>query len=233
MSGWMGVLLCLGGALVVMVFDPLQSTAVVVGWPPALANASLLLSIAALASMLGLLSPPWALARQAALWSAAALAVITVGVNIDDVVVSFLARDRLGAVNEAAPAGAPLRAAAMVEIKANKRGHFFTRAEINNTAIDTMVDTGASLIALSYEDAERVGLHPFTLRFTVPVNTANGVARAAPVKLRRVEIGNVRVHDVAAVVMPRGAMRGTLLGMSFLSRLRRFSVEDGRLNLED
>jgi aspartyl protease family protein len=65
------------------------------------------------------------------------------------------------------------------------------------------------------------------------VSTANGQAMAARVTLRRVEIDGVRVDDVEGMVMPEGAMRGSLLGMSFLSRLSGFKVEDGVLHLKN
>ncbi|MEX2430884.1 MAG: TIGR02281 family clan AA aspartic protease, partial [Dehalococcoidia bacterium] len=98
--------------------------------------------------------------------------------------------------------------------------------------VNVLVDTGASMVALSYEDAERVGLKPFALHFDQPVATANGIVEAAVVNLRRVEIDNVVVHDVGGMVLPEGAMRGTLLGMSFLSRLSGFRMSDGTLYLE-
>jgi len=76
-------------------------------------------------------------------------------------------------------------------------------------------------------------LRPNTLKYDVPVNTANGVGKAARVTLREVEIGSVRVSDVEGLVLQRGALRGTLLGMSFLSRLRSFSVENGKFVLKN
>jgi aspartyl protease family protein len=127
----------------------------------------------------------------------------------------------------------PLQVMAITELKAVNNGHFVTSADINNRAVQVLVDTGASVVALSYEDAERVGLKPKNLTFDVGVSTANGVTKAARVMLREVEIDNVRVDDVQGLVMPKGAMRGTLLGMSFLSRLKSFSVEDGRLILKN
>jgi len=63
--------------------------------------------------------------------------------------------------------------------------------------------------------------------------TANGQINAARVTLRRVDIDGVRVRDVAGMVLPEGSLDGTLLGMSFLSHLRSFRVEDGVLRLED
>jgi aspartyl protease family protein len=127
----------------------------------------------------------------------------------------------------------PLMLMAMTELKAAGNGHFVTSADINNKSVSVLVDTGASVVALSYEDAEKVGLRPRNLTFDISVSTANGVAKAARVMLREVEIDSVRVHDVQGLVMPKGAMRGTLLGMSFLSRLQSFSVENGRLILKN
>lgn len=127
----------------------------------------------------------------------------------------------------------PLTFYAMTELQAGTNGHFFTRADINNRGIEVLVDTGASTVALSYEDAEKVGLRPAMLKFDIAVNTANGVGKAARVMLRDVEIDNVRVSDVEGVVLQKGALRGTLLGMSFLSRLDSFKVEDGVLILKN
>lgn len=129
-----------------------------------------------------------------------------------------------------APGGA---AAASAEIRADSRGHFLTRVKIGYTNLDVMIDTGASFVVLSYEDAETAGLKPRLLTFDAPVLTANGPVTAARLTLDRVEIGNVRVRDVAGMVLPKGAFQGTLLGMSFLGRLRSFTVEDGRLILVD
>ena len=122
--------------------------------------------------------------------------------------------------------------ARMIEIRAGDQGHYVTTAAIEHVPVTVLVDTGASKVALSYEDAERIGLNPFLLDFDQPVATANGVVKAAMVTLRRIEIENVVVHDVAGLVLPEGAMRGTLLGMSFLNRLSGFRISDGTLYLE-
>ncbi len=118
------------------------------------------------------------------------------------------------------------------EIPAGRSGHFVTTADINFTDVTAVIDTGASAVAISWEDAENIGLDPDFLDFVRPVNTANGIVRAAPVMLKRVAIGGVTVNDVEAWVLPKGAMRGTLIGMSFLSRLAGYRVEGGRLILE-
>jgi len=121
----------------------------------------------------------------------------------------------------------------MTELKAGDGGHYFVTASINNTNINVLVDTGASVVALSYEDADKAGLHPSNLDYKIPVATANGQVNAARVKLNRVEIDNVRVDDVDAMVLPEGALKGTLLGMSFLSKLSSFKSEDGVLTLKN
>jgi len=122
--------------------------------------------------------------------------------------------------------------AATVELKADERGHFLTRAAIDNSDLDVIIDTGASTVVLSQENAERVGLYPSKLDYVFPVATANGIVKCAEVTLRRVEVGAILLRDVKALVLPRGAFEGTLLGMSFLSRLKGFRVRDGVLVLE-
>ncbi len=122
---------------------------------------------------------------------------------------------------------------AATALKAGQNGHFIVKAEINGRNVKVMVDTGASAVALSYEDARDIGLHPGNLDYNIPVSTANGVVKAAGVNLDKVEIDGVRVSDVQGLVMPDGAMRGSLLGMSFLSKLKSFKVEDGVLYLKN
>jgi aspartyl protease family protein len=126
-----------------------------------------------------------------------------------------------------------LRIMAVTELEAEPSGHFVTEADINGAPIQVLVDTGATAVALSYEDARKAGLKPSSLDFNVPVSTANGIGKAARVKLRHVMIDNVKVRDVDGLVLQEGVMKGTLLGMSFLSRLRSFSIENGRLVLKN
>ena len=121
----------------------------------------------------------------------------------------------------------------VTELKANASGHFTAEASINGTDIKVLIDTGATSVALSYEDAKDAGLRPGSLDFTVPVSTANGQTQAARVTIDRIEIDGVEVDEVDALVLPKGALRGTLLGMSFLSRLSSFKVEDGVLYLKE
>lgn len=135
-------------------------------------------------------------------------------------------RDGRDAPERPLPAGA-------VELKAERGGHFFTTAAINGRAIEVMVDTGASLVALTYEDADRAGLFVRATDFTHRVQTANGTARVAPVRIDAITIGDIKVRDVQGVVAERGAMTTTLLGMTFLGRLQSVEMRGGRLILKD
>jgi aspartyl protease family protein len=89
-------------------------------------------------------------------------------------------------------------------------------------------DTGASVVALTEADAERIGL-PGNLRYTVPFATANGRGFGAPVTLRELRIGKLEIDNVKAVVMPN--LDVSLLGQSFLSRLQSYQMRDGALTL--
>jgi aspartyl protease family protein len=124
-------------------------------------------------------------------------------------------------------------AGSVVELKAGRNGHFNAEAEVNGRSIDVMVDTGATMIALTYEDAERAGLSLHKSDFTQSVTTANGVARVAPVTLDRVTIGDITVRNVPAAVAERGRLKTSLLGMTFLSRLSRFDMRAGILVLQE
>jgi aspartyl protease family protein len=136
--------------------------------------------------------------------------------------------------NRPAPtAPKPASNGSVVEIDAERNGHFHAQADINGRPVEVMIDTGATMVALSYEDAERAGLLLNDKDFTRSASTANGIARVAPVTLDRVSIGDITVRDVPAAVAERGRLKTSLLGMSFLSRLSRFDMRSGRLVLQE
>jgi aspartyl protease family protein len=145
----------------------------------------------------------------------------------------FVMYRRILGVCAALVLGSGVALAAIAELRANSHGHFVTNASINGHDIAVLVDTGATAVALSFEDADTAGLRPSYLDFDVPVSTANGMAKAARVKIDRIAIDGVEVDDVDALVLPEGALRGTLLGMTFLGKLSSFRVEDGVLLLRD
>jgi aspartyl protease family protein len=118
-----------------------------------------------------------------------------------------------------------------VTLSRGNGGHFWTDARVDGRRLEFVVDTGASQIALRAGDAALLGIHPTQRDYSIKVATANGVTRAALVQLRMVEIGNVVVRDVPALVHAEGALGVNLLGMSFLSRVR-FTHDRGKLIIE-
>ncbi len=120
-----------------------------------------------------------------------------------------------------------------VELKAGAHGHFYSRVHVNGRAVQAMVDTGASIVALTFEDARNAGIHIRDGDYTHRVSTANGVARVAMVTLDTVAIQDIVVRNVRAAVAEPGKMTTTLLGMSFLGQLRRAQMSRGVLVLEE
>jgi len=112
-------------------------------------------------------------------------------------------------------------------------GHFTVASTIDGVAIPLLFDTGASAVVLSYRDAERAGIRLDNLSFSMPVMTANGTGRAAVVELDRIEVGGIARRNVRAFVAEDGALQGSLLGMSFLETLSRYSVAGDKLELAD
>jgi aspartyl protease family protein len=118
-----------------------------------------------------------------------------------------------------------------VTLSRSSDGHFRTDARIDGRRLELVVDTGASQIALRASDAARLGIHPTARDYSVRVSTANGITRAALVQLLRVEIDDIVVRDVPALVHSDETLGVNLLGMSFLSRVR-WTHERGKLILE-
>jgi aspartyl protease family protein len=119
-----------------------------------------------------------------------------------------------------------------VVVQPDAMGHFRVEGRVDGRVLQFVVDTGASVIALTSDDAASLGIHPAESEFRAVVKTANGTVHAAPVQLSMVEIGNLTVRDVGAMVLPEGVLSDNLLGLSFLSRLRRFEYADGKMVLE-
>lgn len=152
---------------------------------------------------------------------AGALALVAVATAFDDI--SATLTRHAGTVDAAAPqASAGTSHARTVEIRADRNGMFTTSAEIAGRTIPVLVDTGASLVVLTHEDAEEVNLRPAFLEYAVPLSTANGVVNGARVTLRDVSVGGIRVDDVDAVVLPRTVLAQSLLGQSYLNRIGHF-----------
>jgi aspartyl protease family protein len=131
-----------------------------------------------------------------------------------------------------AAAREPVSSGRSLVVDSERDGHFHIESRINGRFVATMVDTGASRVILRETDAANAGIRPRPSDYTATVSTANGNIKAAPAVLDRVEAGGITVFDVPALVLPDEVLSTNLLGMSFLSRLKRYEVADGRLMLE-
>lgn len=118
-----------------------------------------------------------------------------------------------------------------VRVRRRLDGHFAVRAQVNGQSMTLMVDTGASSVVLKPADAERAGVDLGALSYTVAVDTANGTAYAAAVRLRSLSVGPLVVHNVDALVARPGTVKENLLGMSFLRRLRSYEFANDYLTL--
>ena len=112
-------------------------------------------------------------------------------------------------------------------------GHFEINATVNGHTTPMIFDTGASAVVLTVADAEAAGIDTEGLSFTIPVSTANGTGRAARVRLDRMEVGGIVRERVVAFVTEDGALDMSLLGMTFLETLSRYSVTQNSLELAD
>ena len=119
-----------------------------------------------------------------------------------------------------------------LSIPRDARGHFQTEGRIDGQRIGFMVDTGASMIALNETSAALFGLRPSRGDYNATVTTANGTIKAARTRLAMVDIGGLVVRDVDAMVLPDEALSENLLGLSFLSKLKRFEYANGKMVLE-
>jgi aspartyl protease family protein len=118
-----------------------------------------------------------------------------------------------------------------VQIARGAGGSFSVVGQVNGARISMVLDTGASAVVLTHEAARAAGLPLEVLKYSVNVDTANGLARAAPVTLDRVSIGGLTERSVPALVASPGVLRTSLLGMSFLNRLESWEVRGDRLLL--
>jgi aspartyl protease family protein len=117
-------------------------------------------------------------------------------------------------------------------IDADASGQYRTTMLVAGRHLPALIDTGATFVALTYEDAASIGIHPVDADFKYQVQTANGTSRVAAATLSSVRVGNVEARNVQALVSPPGSLTGhSLLGMSFLKQLSGFEIQSGRLVL--
>jgi aspartyl protease family protein len=158
-----------------------------------------------------------------------AVAAAAAALLVPDMIERVLDR-RPAQPNERIEVAAP--AANFARIPADRSGHYVTDVQINGRGLPAIVDTGASLVTLRYEDARTLGIVFPGDEFDIRVQTANGPGRARQVRLRSVQVGAIRLSDVDALVVDEGALATNLLGMSFLKRLSRYEVRGSTLVLE-
>lgn len=170
--------------------------------------------------------------RHLAIWTGLFLALLAGYAYRDEVslVVNRVAGDLLPpGTGIAVETGIPGERA--VRIRRRGDGHFVAASIVNGASVRMLVDTGASTVVLRPADAARAGIDTEALRYTVAVSTANGTAYAAPVRLRSLAVGAVEIKDVEALVAKPGTLNQSLLGMSFLRRLRSFDFSGEFLTL--
>lgn len=231
MAAWLALLLLVIAGLVLMLRPDSSSLA---GYDPSdlailMAGLALLVFIASslVASYRGRAGEA---VRDMMTWAVVALA-FAVGLSYRDRIVA-VGHQVLG---DLMPAGNLLRADAKIEgersAKFRRRadGTYVVSAEAHGVALKMLVDTGASWVVLTAEDGRRLGFDLDGLRYTVPVQTANGIIYAASVRLRTLTVGKISVNNVDALVARRGPLRENLLGLSFLNRLSGFDFSNGYL----
>jgi aspartyl protease family protein len=118
---------------------------------------------------------------------------------------------------------------ATVQVARARQGEFTVQVEVNNAPVTMLIDTGASSVVLTQEAARAAKLPLDLLKYDVPIETASGRTRAAAVVLDQIEVGSIVERRVPALISAPGELRTSLLGMSFLNRLRSFEVTGGRL----
>jgi len=161
--------------------------------------------------------------RDAAIW----LAILVV------LVFAYSFRDEFGNsrfMAELMPSRVHVEGDGAMSIRASEGGHFMVESEVNGMPVRFMIDTGASDIVLSPDDARRAGLNPDTLKYSTFASTANGGVAGALVTLDSLKIGNITLSHIPASVNGKW-MSESLLGMSFLRRLKGYRVEGNRLVL--
>jgi aspartyl protease family protein len=122
---------------------------------------------------------------------------------------------------------------ATVTLDKADNGHFEARILVNGAPVRTVVDTGATSIVLTSEDAQAAGFNPAALSYTIQVSTANGMARAAAVKTKEVSIGGIVRKDMPVMIAAPGMLGQSLLGMNFIGSLSGFDVRGDRMILRD
>ncbi len=117
-----------------------------------------------------------------------------------------------------------------VTLRRSFDGHFYSDVEVEGTPVRFVVDTGATVVILTRDDARKIGLDPDALDYSGRARTANGEVRMAPVTLKEMTLSGVTMNNVRAAVNG-GRLDTSLLGMSFLRRFDGVEMRDNRMVL--
>ena len=171
------------------------------------------------------------IARDAVTWLALGLGLVTLYAYKEEL--TPIATRVVGELLPGTAMTVETSAGGLAEVKIRKRlnGHFTAKVEVNGKPVSMIVDTGASSIVLTPEDARAAGIDVDEMTFRVPVLTANGRTMAARIWLEDVAIGPLDRTRVEALIAQPGALSQSLLGMSFLSRLRSYEFSGDYLTL--
>jgi aspartyl protease family protein len=118
---------------------------------------------------------------------------------------------------------------ATVQVARARGGDFMAQAQVNGAAVSMLIDTGASSVVLTQEAAKAANLPLDLLKYDVAIETASGRTHAAAVVIDRIAVGGIVERRVPALVSAPGELKTSLLGMSFLNRLKSFEIGGGRL----
>ena len=114
--------------------------------------------------------------------------------------------------------------------KSRRDGQFWTDARVNSGHVKFLVDTGASAVALTLNDAKKAGIRTHELNYNVPISTAGGKNMAAYVDLKSISVGAITLRNVRALVVPEG-LDTSLLGMTYLGQLQKVEATPNALLL--
>lgn len=118
----------------------------------------------------------------------------------------------------------------VVEVPRRPDGHFYLTLNVNGAPVEFVVDTGATDVVLTTQDARTVGIDPDNLDYVGTAMTANGQVRTAPTRVDEITLGDITMRDVK-VYVNAGQMNGSLLGMAYLRRFERIEIADDMLIL--
>jgi aspartyl protease family protein len=163
---------------------------------------------------------------QTAIWAGAIAGVVTAFIFREDAAILVQAIR-----GELVPSVALSRTSEEAELRRGWDGHYRAKAEVNGVELTLMVDTGASMVLIPYEEAAAIGFDTSALEYSMPVTTANGRSSVAPVRLASIRLGAVEVYDIPAAIAQPERLRTGLLGMSFLDRLAETTFRGDKLIL--